>query len=108
MEIALNVTDVAPTFVNVTDLAALVVLTTTEPKLSEVPPSWRPGSLLSSTAVQEVRPPSMRSLTLCGGRNESWKKLIGAAVGTDFQSNERRRGLEFGERSRRGCSRLGC
>ena len=36
MEIAVNVTGVAPTFVNVTDLAALVVPTATVPKLSEV------------------------------------------------------------------------
>src|SRR6185369_12584007 len=69
--------------------------------LQSWPQSWRPESSLSSTVAQGYLPQSMRSLMLCGGRNESWKKLIGAAVGTDFQSNERRRGVVFGERSRR-------
>jgi len=30
--------------------------------------------------------------------SESWKKLAGAFVATDFLSKERRRGLELGER----------
>ena len=69
--------------------------------LQSWPRSWRLESSPSSTAVQEFRPRSMRLLMPCAGQNESWKKSTGAAVAIEFQSNERRRGLVFGGRSRR-------